>query len=269
MSKSIWNGFGILSGIFYPFLGVKMLWQNPSLWQYLVIPIIINISVGIASYIFLLSPSLKRYDILADRIVNQAYFIIVRLPEWSNFLVYIISAFALILKVLLFALLLTFIGFVILQFGSLIGSPWYGKLSEKIEIIHQGKLDLVEINILAELGRAVLFELKKWILILTIGIPLFVLNFIPSFGNMISLIGGFLLTITVICLDFFDATLERKRLKFRAKLKFIWGNFPLTLSFGFICLSLISIPLVNLIVIPICVSGATLLICDIKQNSSL
>ncbi|WP_330202412.1 EI24 domain-containing protein [Cyanobacterium sp. DS4] len=262
MSRSILTGFGFFSGVFYPFLALKIIWQNKTLWQYLIIPILINILVGITSYILLLNPSLNFYDNFTNNLILRVDQLIDNLPQWLDFLTYIIGAIASFLKGIIIVILLILVGFIILQFGGILGSPFYGKLSEKVEILKKGNLDLIEINIVKEIFRAILFELKKLLFIIVFSIPLFLLNFIPAFGNLISLIGGLSITITIICLDFFDATLERKRLSFREKLKFVWGGFPLTTGFGLICLALISIPLVNLIAIPICVSAGTLLICE-------
>ena len=78
--------------------------------------------------------------------------------------------------------------------------------------------------------------------------------------------GSLLLTTTIVCLDFFDAVLERRRLKFRKKLQLVITGFPTTLGFGLVCLTLISIPLLNLIAIPICVSAGTLFICQLDKN---
>lgn len=266
MVRSILTGFGFFSGFFYPFVAIKMLWQNKNLWQYLIKPIIINIIVGIVTYILLLNPSLKVYDNFANNLIIRVDQLIDNLPQWLEFLTAIIGAIAILFKGLIFVILLIIIGFIILQFGGILGSPFYGKLSEKIEIFKKGNLEIIEINFLREIWRSILFELKKILLTICLGIPLFFMNFIPGFGNLISLVGGLFITITIICLDFFEATLERKRLSFRQKLKFVWGEFPLTIGFGLACLGLISIPLINLIAIPICVSAGTLLVCDVQNT---
>ena len=97
-------------------------------------------------------------------------------------------------------------------------------------------------------------------------LPLLLMNFLPTFGNLIYISGTFLLTITIVCLDFFDATLERRRLKFRQKLKFVIQGFPSTFGFGLVCLALITLPLINLVTIPICVSAGTLFVCEVDHQ---
>ncbi|AUC62111.1 CysZ protein [Cyanobacterium sp. HL-69] len=264
MFRNIFTGFGFIDGLLYPFKALQLIIKNKKLLQYLVVPIFINIVVGIGVYLLLLQPSLLFFDILENNISVIALSYVNRLPEALGFLLPITSIFVVIIRTVLTVLLFIIVGFIIVQFGSILGSPWYGKLSENIEIIKLGNLELVEVNIFQDILRALLFELKKIILIILGTIPLFLLNFIPAFGNLISGIGGLSLTVLIICLDFFDAPLERRRLKFRHKIQFVFARFPSSAGFGLICLSLISIPLLNLVVVPLCVSGGTLLFCDYR-----
>ena len=88
------------------------------------------------------------------------------------------------------------------------------------------------------------------------------LQFIPLagqvLGTVLSLLWGSLLT----CVDFWDGPLERRRYRFRHKLAWILRQFPGNLSFGLLCNFLISVPVVNLVTIPLCVAGGTLFVCD-------
>ena len=56
--------------------------------------------------------------------------------------------------------------------------------------------------------------------------------------------------------------LERRRLRFRDKLKIALGGLPATATFSLVSLFLVSIPFVNLLAVPICVAAGTLLFCD-------
>ena len=267
MNKSIWTGFGFLTGISYPLQAIKLLWQNRHFWQYLIIPIVVNIIVGITSYVLLLRPSLNWFNQTTNNLLLIVENKLDSLPEWLSFLVSIVSIIVTLGKVFLFIIIFVILGFIIVQFGGILGAPWYGKLSEKIEVFKTDKLELIELNIFHDITRAILFELKKIVLILVVTIPLLLLNLVPTVGNLVYLLGTFSLTITIVCLDFFDATLERRRLKFRQKVKFVMGGIPATIGFGLVCLGLITIPLLNLVAIPICVSAGTLFVCDINNQS--
>ena len=64
------------------------------------------------------------------------------------------------------------------------------------------------------------------------------------------------------CLDFFDAPLERRRLSFGQKVRVVRRTLPASAGFGLVCFALAGIPLLNLLVIPVCVAAGTLFYCD-------
>lgn len=178
------------------------------------------------------------------------------LPNWGWGLV--VGVFRFVLTVLL----LVVTGFVFLQFGVLLGAPWYGKLSEEVERIKTGQLTTIEVGITRDVSRAILYELKKLVITLGIGSFLLVINLFIGVGTTIASIGGIALATTIVCLDFLDSTLERRRLRFREKLSFIRATLPASATFGLVCLALVSIPLINLLAIPVCVTAGTLFACD-------
>ncbi len=238
---------GLLAGATYPLRAIAVLQKTPRLNLYVIFPIIVNIIVGGTLYIALLKAGFRGID---D--------VIIHLPAWALFLEEI-------LRVLLAIILFLATGLLLLQFGVILGSPWYGKLSEELEIIRTGHKpeDVPGISsIIRDLWRAILFELKKLVLLIGIGLPLFVIGFFPGVGTAIATVGSITLGATLACLDFFDAALERRRFRFRQKLAIIRRSFPASATFGIVCVGLISIPLINLLAIPICVTAGTLFFCD-------
>jgi CysZ protein len=187
---------------------------------------------------------------------------IANLPPWLYFLEIVLVGLVGLVRVLVGLLLLIGTGFLLAQFGVLLGAPWYGKLSEQLEKIKTGDVVNVEVGLARDVGRALVFELKKLFLLVSLGLPLLIFNFVAGVGTVISTIGGLTLTATLVCLDFLDSPLERRRLKFRQKLAIIYKNLPATAGFGLVCLFLISIPLLNLVTIPLCLAGGTLFFCD-------
>lgn len=263
--KKILGGFGTLDGATYPFKALITFIKNPQLLKYIAIPILVNIVVAIALYSGLLFFGLQLVNDIQGDVTLWLNQLIDSLPEWLSFLTILVGALILIVRFLLIVILLIATGFVLTQFGVLLGAPWYGQLSEQLEKLRTGKVELIELNIISDLGRAILYELKKLVLIALIGIPLILINFFPGVGTAISSIGSFSLTTLIVCLDFLDSYLERRRLSFRQKLKVALKSFPASASFGLVCLGLISIPLVNLFTIPLCVASGTLFACDRKS----
>ena len=258
----ILSGFGLITGATYPFRALGTFTRNPRLWQYIVIPILVNFVVAIALYSGLL---VFGFHIVEDVTLDVSRWldnVIANLPAWLSFLEYTTVGLFFILRLLLIVVLLIATGFLLTQFGVLLGAPWYGQLSEQLEKVCTGKVEIIEVSIARDIGRAILFELKKLALIAAVGIPLFLLNFVVGIGTLASTIGSVALAVTITCLDFLDAPLERRRLPFRQKLRLVFCSLPASASFGFVCLGLISIPLVNLFTIPICVASGTLFFCD-------
>jgi CysZ protein len=257
---------GLILGFTYPFRALGLFIRTPNLWGYVIVPIIVNIVVGILLYVGLLFPGLNGIEVLVSNLDHQIDTWVANLPTWLRYLDVSAVILGWLLRMVLVGALLFVIGFLLLQFGGILGAPWYGQLSEKLEELRTGKPAVLPPNsltsIFQDIGRALLFELKKIALQLVIGIPLLLLNFLPVYGSILFTIGGFSLAATVTFLDFVDAPLERRRLKFRDKLKMFRLALPASGSFAFVCLGLIMIPFVNLLAIPVCVGSGTLFFCD-------
>lgn len=260
--KRILGGFGTVAGVLYPLRALKLFWQYPKLWGYITIPILVNSIVAIALYGGLL---FFGFEFIADIQTDLTTWfdgLLANLPSWLSFLEYGLLGLAFLLRLLLVIISLFLTGFALTQFGVLLGAPWYGQLSEQIEKIRTGSVKIVEVSIVRDLSRAILYELKKLVLMAIVGIPLGIVSFFPGLGTTISTVGWFILTATIVGLDFIDSSLERRRFKFRRKLKILFRSLPASGSFAIVCVFLISIPIVNLVTIPLCVASGTLFVCD-------
>jgi len=260
--KRVLGGFGLWAGASYPFRALGYLRRYPKLWPYLIIPIVLNAMVGTGLYVGLL---LWGWNLSQDWMTQWILWVdeaIAQLPQWLNFLRWILVILAWELRILAGLGLLLLTGFIFAQFGVLLGSPWYGQLSEQLEKIKTGQIGLIEVGLVRDVGRAIAFELKKLGLLILIGLPLLILHFIPGLGSGVAMVGGIGLTAVLSGMDFLDSPLERRRLTFRQKLKLLTKNLPASASFSGICLVLVSIPLLNLVTIPLCVAGGTLFFCD-------
>ena len=188
------------------------------------------------------------------------------LPSWASAGGFTIPVLDWLLRILLGIALLLITAFLQVQFGVVLGAPWYGMLSEQMEKIRVGKLPSPEPlslrTIFRDIRRSLLYELKKLLLGVCIGLPLFVVGFLPPMGSAIAGVGSIALSATLLCLDLFDAPLERRRLSFRTKLGIVRRYLPASGTFGLVCLVLVSIPLLNFLTIPLCVLGGTLFVCD-------
>jgi CysZ protein len=240
--------YRFVSGALYPLYAAGVLARAPRLWRYVLIPLLVNLLVGVTLYAGLLFAGLSAIDAL-----------VAGLPAWAGVL-------AALLRALLIVGLLIVTGFVLVRFGVVLGSPWYTQLSAELELLRGGQ-PLPERGAglsmaVRDLSRALAFELRKLLLVAMIGALLLLLNLIPVAGQLLATAGWIALGATITCLDFFDYPLERRLLSFRAKLRILQHSLPASAGFGLACLALVSIPFVNLLSIPLCVAAGTLFFCD-------
>lgn len=171
-----------------------------------------------------------------------------------------------LLRVLLVVLLFVAVGFVMVRVGVVLGSPWYGKLSERVEELVTGEAPpahpLTAAGIARDLGRALRFEVGKLTIVLPLAGLLLLANLVPVAGQAVATVGGFGLATFVACLDFLDGPLERRRLRFRQKLRYVRTHLPGSAGFGLVCVPLLAVPVVNLLWIPLCVAAGTLFWCE-------
>jgi CysZ protein len=234
----------LLRGATYLPRALRLLVGTPRLWRYVLAPIALNLVVGVTVYASLLFAGLRLVDGL-----------VAGLPDWA-------APLTLLLRALLVVALLVATGFVLVRFGVVLGSPWYGRLSEEIERMRRGSAPAAERGLARDLARALAFEAKKLLLVVAIGLPLLLLNVVPGLGSAAAAAGGLALAATVACLDFLDPPLERRRLGFRAKLDYVRRALPCSASFGLACVALLSVPFLNLLLVPLCVAAGTLFFCD-------
>lgn len=260
--KRVISGFGFFSGATYPFRLLEVFRTHPHLLLHIIVPILVNVILGVVLYIGLLFFGWQISQAVMVNLITHLDVVLAGLPSWFGPLNDFVFGLVFLFRFLLGIILLILTGFILVQFGVILGAPWYGKLSEKLEELRTGTVDIIEIGLIADIWRVILFEFKKFTLIILMVLPLFLLNFIPVVGTLLSAVGGITVTATITCLDFFDVILERRRLQFRQKLGIVWKSLPESAGFALVCLLLISVPLINLLTIPVCIGGGTLFVCD-------
>lgn len=262
---------GFVAGFTYPLQALKLLSQNSPLWGCVVFPILVNLVLGVILYAGLTIPGWHAIDTWTAGLPVWATQWVSSLPVWAARVLGWLPSWAAFLDDVLrwlFAIALFILtGLLLVQFGAIFGAPWYGSLAEQIEKLRLGQLPTANQSLgraLEDIGRAIAFQLKKLLLMVVLGVPLFLLNFVPVpiVSNTIATIAGVALASLLVGMDFLDPPLERRRLSFRHKLAIFGRSLPASASFSWVCLILVSIPLLNLLVVPLCVVAGTLFCCD-------
>ena len=238
----------VIAGASYPFRAVGLIARTPSLWPFLIVPVLLNIAVGALLYAGLLAAGLRGIDRLMAGLP----------PE--------LGLLEPLLQVLLVIALLLSTGFVFVRFGVVLGAPWYEALSARVERERSGSQPDTGrgglLGALQDVVRQLGHESQKLGFVLGLGLLLLLLNLIPVAGTLLSTSGGVVLGATVACLDFLDPPLSRRRLSFGDKLRVVRRALPASAGFGLVALALVSVPFVNLLAVPLCVVAGTLFYVD-------
>ena len=232
---------------------VALLRRSPHLWRYVGVPILVNLVVGVVLYAVLLVVGLRAIDRATAGAGGGA-------------------ALGAVIQVVFAVLVLLAVGFVLVRFGVVLGSPWYTRLSERVEEQLTGAAAPAEpltfAGVAADLGRALRFEAGKLALLVVVGLPLLVVNVLPGVGQLVAAGGGLALGATIACLDFFDGPLGRRQRPFRARLGYIRRTLPASAGFGVACAALLGVPLLNLLSLPVCVTAGTIFYCDHRDANA-
>jgi len=226
------------SGAIYFLRGVRLIF-TPGIRPYVVVPLLVNVVVFSAIIYF----GAGQFQALLDWL----------LPDWLDWL-----RFLLLPLFFLIALIIVFFTFSLL--GNLIAAPFNGLLAEAVECHITG----VAIpgggwkKMLLELGRTMVSELRKLSYIVLWGIPVLVLFVIPVL-NLAAPFIWMLFGAWMLAISFVDYPMGNHGLSFPEQRRQLGERRYLALGFGAAVMIAIAIPLVNFLVIPAAVAGATIL----------
>lgn len=141
----------------------------------------------------------------------------------------------------------------------LIGDPFYERISELVEDEFGGVPGEVEVGFWPSLRRSLVDSLRLISLTILIGIPLFLLGFVPVVGQTVipvlgGAIGGWLLAVELTGVPF-----QRRGQRLRHRRAVLGANRPLALGFGVAVFCCFLIPLGAILLMPAAIAGATLL----------
>jgi CysZ protein len=219
--------------------GLKLL-PNPKLRSFIIIPIVINL--------VLYSVALALGYYYVEELVAQF------IPDWLHWLNWIL-------------LPLFFIAFFVISFFSftvlanLIASPFYGLLAARTQSIISGEVQIVEQPISQVIGA----ELKRVLYILTRLLPLLVLLIIPVV-NLIAPVVLSLFSAWCLAMEFMAYPLENEGLLFTEQKDLLTTARFGVLSFGGIVMLGLTLPVLNIIIAPAAVIGATIYLYELREK---
>lgn len=220
---------------------------KPGVRGYVLIPLLINVMI----FIGLTAVAIEQFSRLLQWLMSY-------LPEWLGFIAWLVW--------LVFALLIAVVyGYSFSLIGNVLASPFYGLLAERVQHLLAGKVaeQPLTIKTATEIGwRAFKRELGKlryflprFAIVLAVCLTL---SFIPVVNLLVPVI-GFLWGAWSMSLQYLDYPADNNQISFATLRERLRGHKWLAFGFGGLVLFGASLPLVNLLVMPAAVAGATVL----------
>lgn len=225
-------------GFSYPLGGLREI-GNPALRRFVVIPLLIN-ALLFAAVIW---GAAELFSVWLDSIFSW-------LPDWLGFLDWLLWPLFILTVLLMVFYLFTIV-------ANLLGSPFNGLLSEKAELLlYPGTVLPKGGPVWKEVVRAPWIELRKLSYVLLWMIPLLLLFLVPGINAFAPLL-WWAFGAWVLALEYMDYPMSNHLVQLGHQRVLLAGNRPLALGFGTAVLLLTMIPVVNFVVMPAAVIGAT------------
>lgn len=238
---------GFVRGFFSVWNALRFIVKNPSLYKYVVLPLIINIVVFSGAIYW-------GFD-LFNQLLGQ--YVSPQDAWYWHIIAVVVEFFA-----ALVSLVIVFFAFTIV--GNLIAAPFNDLLSERTEQLLRGN----QINdpfSLRQLGRdlvrVMLDEARKMSIFVVLMLGALVFNLLPGIGSVIYMVVSVGLTLYFLIIEYTGYVFSRKHLGFKEQRRFIAQNRLGALGFGLAVMCLLFIPFVQFLTIPLAVVAATQLCC--------
>jgi len=218
--------------------------MKPGLRRFVLVPLIINALLFTAA-IWL---GIAQFDTLMDWLLPEGS------SWWAEFARVVLWVFfaAGVLLILLFTFTVV---------ANLIGAPFNGLLSEKVEGYLSGK-EIQESggirDFISSIIPSILSELRKLVYFLILGGLLLILSLIP----VVNVIAPFLWAVFaswMLALEYIAYPMENHRISFSQVRTGLKRKKMLALGFGSAAMAITLIPVVNFLVMPAAVAGATVM----------
>ena len=206
--------------------------------RYVVIPLIINI-ILFAGVIYFGAGTF-------DELFEQY------LPNWLAWLEFILWPL-----IIIASLLAVFFTFTLV--ANIIGGPFNGVLSEKIEEhLTQQKINSNEsyLDLLRDTGMGISNEVRKLFYIAVRVIPLLILFLIPGL-NLFAPILWIIFGAWMLAIEYLDYPMGNHKMSFKQQIVLLKNNRFLCLGFGLVLLFMTITPILNFFSMPVGVAAAT------------
>ncbi|MBB1273574.1 MULTISPECIES: sulfate transporter CysZ [Psychromonas] len=241
-----------LSGIGYLFKGVQLL-RHPQLRMFVLIPLFINVLIFASAFWFLFSSITDWIDAYMQQ-----------LPSILTWLSYVLW------PIIIFSILFLF-SFIFSTIANLIAAPFNGLLAEKTEMLLTNKPinDEGWQDLFKDLPRIFKRECQKWLYFLPRILGCLILFLIPVVGQTVAPIIWFIFAGWMMAIQYADYPFDNHKVSFASMRTILGKRYGKNITFGMVISLCTTLPILNFIIMPIAVCGATAAWVDIYKNQAL
>lgn len=237
------------SGVYYFSQGWKLI-LAPGIKRFVILPLLFNIILlgGAFWWLFV-------------RLGTWIPAIMSHVPDWLQWLDYLIWPLAVISVLLVF-------GYFFSSIANIIASPFCGLLAEQLEARLTGATppDTGIAGILKDIPRVMKREWQKFIWYLPRALVLLILYFIPGVGQTVAPLFWFIFSAWMLAIQYCDYPFDNHKVKFSDMRIALRKNKVAQLQFGSLVNLCTLVPIVNLLIMPVAVCGATAMWVDRYRN---
>jgi len=217
--------------------------RQPGIRLYVLLPLVINI-VLFAGLIWF---GYEQFSPLVDKVVSFV-------PAFLDFLRWII--WLIITTVTTIVVFITFT-----PIANVVAAPFNALLSEKIEARLTGRAFSSNSGLIKMARDSILSQFRKLVYILLWSAVLLLISLVPLV-NIVAPILWVIFGSWMLSLEYLDYPMGNHELDFKSQKRLLHSRKGLAMGFGGSVMILTSIPLLNFIVMPVAVAGATILWVD-------
>lgn len=213
----------------------------PGIRRFVIVPLVLNALLMGGAFIWL-------YYRLDLWITSLMAFI----PAWLQWLNYLLWPLSVISVLLVFSYLFS-------TLANLIAAPFCGLLSEQLEVRLTGTAatDSPWLAVIKDTPRTLARECHKLAWYFPRALGLIILYFIPGLGQTIAPLLWFLFSAWMQAIQYCDYPFDNSKKDFQQMKSALWQHKTDTMQFGTLVSLATMIPLVNLVIMPVAVCGAT------------
>jgi CysZ protein len=231
----------VLSGPQYLREGLKLV-LSPGLRLFVLLPLVINLVLFVGLIYF----AGHQFSLWVDTLMPS-------LPSWLSFLSYVLWPLFVVLVALM-------VFFTFTMIANVIAAPFNGFLAEKVEVVVRGTDDFPTFSwgeLIAMIPRTFAREMRKLGYFLPRALALLILSFIPVV-NLVAAPLWLLFGVWMMAIQYIDYPADNHKLGWNEMLAWLRQKRWQSMSFGGIVYLALLIPLVNVLMMPAAVAGATL-----------